>query len=248
MSARRTDKHVAGAAAGRGAGAASGDRAGAGAGARPRTRKSAATREKIMSAATGLMEERGSAGFMMAEVSERCGLSKGSVYYYFVDRDELVRAVTERAVDELVARVEDVVATASSAAESIFGLMGALVDAVRSGGPLALAMSGGLATSSQVATPRLARVVDILSAQIERAKGEGLVRPEVNSAVAAAAVAGTFLVFEHVGARDVDAPPEDVAREALHLLFSGIGTNLTNGDGGVLSGFSEKVSQTVHGE
>ena len=65
------------------------------------TPKSAATREKIMAAATSLMAERGSADFQMAEVSARCGMSKGSLYYYFSDRAELVRAVLDRAVDDL---------------------------------------------------------------------------------------------------------------------------------------------------
>ena len=39
------------------------------------TPKSAATREKIMAAATSLMAVRGSADFQMAEVSARCGMS-----------------------------------------------------------------------------------------------------------------------------------------------------------------------------
>lgn len=197
----------------------------------PVTRKSAATREKIMATAAELMEERGGVGFQMAEVSERCGLSKGSVYYYFADRDELVRAVMDHAVDELVARVEEVVATASSAAESIGGLLRALRDAIRPGGPLMLAMlngaSGGAGEGgATVETSRLARIVEILSAQIERAKGEGLVRPEVCSSVAAAAVAGAFLVFEHVSPLVGESSREDgdVARCIMELVFSGIGT------------------------
>lgn len=182
-----------------------------------RTRKSAETREKIMASAARLMEERGGAGFQMAEVSERCGMSKASLYYYFSDRGELVRAVLDRAVDELVAEVERVVATAPSAADSIRGLMGALADATRPGGPLALAVAASGAGPAPVEGPRLARIVDVLEAQLERAKGEGFVRPGVNARLAAAAVAGAFLVFERV---DVSATAEDVA----DLAFSGVGT------------------------
>ena len=199
--------------------------------AKPVTRKSAATREKIMAAAAELMEERGGADFQMAEVSERCGMSKGSVYYYFADRSELVRAVMDAAVDELVARVEEVVSTAPSAAESIGGLLRALRDAVRPGGPLMLAMLHGSPADggdgARVEASRLARIVEILSAQIERAKGEGLVRPEVRSGVAAAAVAGAFLVFEHVSpvvGDEVRAGEWDIARSVMDLVFSGIGT------------------------
>ena len=177
------------------------------------TPKSAATREKIMAAATSLMAERGSADFQMAEVSARCGMSKGSLYYYFSDRAELVRAV-----DDLVASVERIVSTAPSAADSIAGLLDALAEATRPGGPLMLAVAGAGAGSTPVEGPRLARIVDVLEAQIERAKVEGLVRPEVNARLAAAAVAGAFLVFERV---DVRATAEDV----LGLALCGIGTN-----------------------
>ena len=81
-----------------------------------------------------------------------------------------------------------------------------------------LAVAGAGAGSAPVEGPRLARVVDVLEAQIERAKAEGLVRPEVNARLAAAAVAGAFLVFERV---DVRATAEDV----LGLALCGIGTN-----------------------
>lgn len=182
------------------------------------TPKSAATREKIMAAATSLMAERGSADFQMAEVSARCSMSKGSLYYYFSDRAELVRAVLDRAVDDLVASVERIVSTAPSAADSIAGLLDALAEATRPGGPLMLAVAGVGAGSAPVEGPRLARIVDVLEAQIERAKVEGLVRPEVNARLAAAAVAGAFLVFERV---DVRATAEDV----LGLALCGTGTD-----------------------
>ena len=80
------------------------------------TPKSAVTREKIMAAAAELMVERGGTDFQMMEVSARCEMSKGSLYYYFADKGELVRAVLDRSVEALVDAVERVVAQAPSAA------------------------------------------------------------------------------------------------------------------------------------
>ena len=215
------------------------------------TRKSAATREKIMDATAAMMEERGGVGFQMAEIADRCEMSKGSLYYYFSNRTELVRAVLDRAVEDLVSRVEEIVATAPSAAESISGLVSALGDAIRPGGPLVLSMlsaagqrddepaasSGrGVVTAppsaraatasaaSRIEESRLERIVAILAAQIERAKGEGLVREDVNSRMAAAAVAGAFLVFEHVAPGDTAVRPDDVIHDVLSLALCGIGT------------------------
>ena len=125
-----------------------------------RTRKSAVTREKMMEAAAELMVERGGTDFQMMEVSSRCEMSKGSLYYYFADKGELVRAVMDRSVEALVDAVERVVADAPSAADSILGLVRALAEALRPGGPLMLAMlgSGTSATGAPaVEGPRLAR-------------------------------------------------------------------------------------------
>lgn len=175
------------------------------------------------------MVERGAADFQMGEVADRCGLSKGSLYYYFSDRGELVRAVVDHAVDDLVDEVEGIVASAPSAVESIVGLARALADAVHPGGPLVLALArqaAGTAGSGPagVEESRLERIVAILTAQFERAKGEGLMRPEVSSRLCAAAVAGAFLVFEHVAPEDLGARGEDLVYKIVDLAFSGMGT------------------------
>lgn len=191
-----------------------------------RTRKSAVTREKIMEAAAELMVERGGTDFQMIEVSSRCEMSKGSLYY-FADKGELVRAVMDRSVEALVDAVERVVADAPSAADSILGLVRALAEALRPGGPLMLAMlgSGTSATGAPaVEGPRLARVLAILTAQLERAKGEGLVREDADSRLCAAAVAGAFLVFEHVAPDGAPESVEALTRRILDLALSGVGT------------------------
>lgn len=193
-----------------------------------RTRKSAVTREKIMEAAAELMVERGGTDFQMLEVSARCEMSKGSLYYYyFADKAELVRAVMDRSVEALVDAVERVVADAPSAADSILGLVRALAEALRPGGPLMLAMLGsgaGATGAAAVEGPRLARVLAILTAQLERAKGEGLVREDADSRLCAAAVAGAFLVFEHVAPDGAPESVEGLARRILDLALSGVGT------------------------
>lgn len=71
-----------------------------------KTRKSAATREKIMTAATELMVERGNTDFQMSEVSARCQMSKGALYYYFADKGALVQAIFDASIDDLVNQIE----------------------------------------------------------------------------------------------------------------------------------------------
>ena len=200
-----------------------------------RTRKSIATREKIMAAATELMAERGSTDFQMSEVSERCSMSKGSLYYYFSDRDELVQAIFDRSVDEHVERVEKVVAQASSSAESIREIMRVLAEGSWVGSPLTLAMTRELLSSQDNILPsvegRVARIVAIIAAQLERSKGEGLIRPEVDCRVVADALAGAFLFImldcASAPERASGEGPEDVSRFVdvmLDLALRGMGT------------------------
>lgn len=193
-----------------------------------KTRKSAATREKIMSAAAELMVEHGSTDFQMSEVSERCAMSKGALYYYFADKTALVRSVFDRSVDGLVDSVEGVVAKAPSSVESIFGLVQTLVEGLRPGTPLMLAMTRGSEADGHDVLPsvetHLARIISILTAQFERAKEEGLVRAESNSRLSAVGIVGAFVVYEYVGP-DIEAhESSDLVREMLDLVFSGMGT------------------------
>lgn len=193
-----------------------------------RTPKSAATREKIMAAACDLMVERGSTDFQMSEISERCEMSKGSLYYYFSDKAALVRAVFDRSVDKLVANVESVVAKAPSATESILRLVTSLAEAVQPKGPLALAMThsgseerGGMIPDVE---PHVARIISILTAQIERAKGEGIVREECESRLAAVGITGAFVIFEYAMPGFDGDDLESAVRKVLDIAFTGVGT------------------------
>lgn len=62
-------------------------------GAPPRTARGRATRERIVSAAAGLVYERGVARTSLDDVIERAGVSKSQLYLYFGDRSALLREV-----------------------------------------------------------------------------------------------------------------------------------------------------------
>lgn len=194
-----------------------------------KTRKSAATRECIMTAASELMAEHGSTDFQMSEVSDRCRMSKGALYYYFADRDELVHAIFEVASDELVSSIERVVSEAPTARDALSGLCAELAQRLRTGSPLALALTRELTESGEGTLPlsnsHFLRTVRILAAQIERAKTEGIVRQDVNSELAATFAAGGFLVTSLVSAGGKRFGDKDVlASSLLDLSIEGMGT------------------------
>ena len=59
----------------------------------PRTVRGRATRERIVSAAAGLVYERGVAQTSLEDVIERAGVSKSQLYLYFDDRAALLREI-----------------------------------------------------------------------------------------------------------------------------------------------------------
>ncbi len=61
-----------------------------------RTVKSEQTRGRILDAALGLFNERGTAAVSTNHVAAQAGLSPGNLYYHFADKQEIVRALHDR--------------------------------------------------------------------------------------------------------------------------------------------------------
>jgi len=163
-----------------------------------KTRKSARTRASIIQAATELVVEQGNAHFQMAELAERCGISKGALYYYFRDRDAIVEEVFSASVSQLNDRLATSMEGADSATEALYALCHEFVSCVKEGGLNLIALADDLGRSGASLLPqlesRLGRIVDLIGEQIERAQGEGVVRANVNARTAAAGICGMFLI------------------------------------------------------
>jgi TetR/AcrR family transcriptional regulator, transcriptional repressor for nem operon len=68
----------------------------------PKTARGRATRDRIVTAASELIRERGVAETSLDDVIERAGASKSQLYHYFEDRSTLLRAVVEHNADDVV--------------------------------------------------------------------------------------------------------------------------------------------------
>jgi TetR/AcrR family transcriptional repressor of nem operon len=76
----------------------------------PTTEKGRRTRERIVRAAAELIAEKGAAGVSLDDVKARTGASRGQLYHYFEDRDDLVRAVVEATSDAVLASQDELLA------------------------------------------------------------------------------------------------------------------------------------------
>jgi TetR/AcrR family transcriptional regulator, transcriptional repressor for nem operon len=70
--------------------------------AEPRTDKGRATRNRVLDAAVALVFEHGVAGTTLDDVRAAANVSKGQLYHYFADKDDLVHAVIDRTVDQVL--------------------------------------------------------------------------------------------------------------------------------------------------
>jgi AcrR family transcriptional regulator len=195
-----------------------------------KTRKSVRTKERIMHAASELMAERGNTNFQMSEVAKRCQLSKGSLYYYFADKDELIGALFDESVDELVEDIETFAAQAPSAREALLDLHAEFARRLRSGSPLAMAMTYELAGRGDTALPEVSshfsRAAKVIAAQLERAKSEGVVRGDIDADVVAIfATGGLVATSLAVASGRAEDSADAVSAGILDLMLHGVGTS-----------------------
>lgn len=203
-----------------------------------KTRKSRATRERIMTAASELMVERGNTDFQMSEVSARCHMSKGALYYYFSDKDELVEAVFEASGDELVSAIEEAVSQAASAREALESLFSELARRMRTRSPLVLALTVELSSTGgelfSAVSGQLSRIVRIIGELLERGEGEGFVRQDVDTSLAAVYLCGGLVGTTVASASGVMQGSEAMGLSLMELLAHGVaplGLRLWRDDG-----------------
>lgn len=63
-------------------------------------------RQEILDAAISVFAEKGYARSTVDDIRDRAGIAKGTFYYYFASKDEVMRAIVEYLVDAAVARAE----------------------------------------------------------------------------------------------------------------------------------------------
>jgi TetR/AcrR family transcriptional repressor of nem operon len=68
----------------------------------PVTDKGRATRNRVLDAAAALVFEHGVAGTTLDDVRVAANVSKGQLYHYFADKEDLVRAVIDRTIQQVL--------------------------------------------------------------------------------------------------------------------------------------------------
>ena len=199
--------------------------------AKARTKKSAATRQRIMHETTKLMLVRGNTNFKMSEISDRARLSKGALYYYFSDREALLQAIFDESVDELAKDIAHTIGNKPASKETLHAIIAQLAAHILPDSPLVLALINKLASSEQALITNiegpLSRVVVLLANQLETGKERGFIRQDVNSRLAACSITGALVLsaIGLMGERRGVSDSEELAQNLLELTLVGVGAD-----------------------
>jgi TetR/AcrR family transcriptional regulator, transcriptional repressor for nem operon len=71
------------------------------------TRKGAQTRQRIVAAAAGLIQQQGVAGTTLEDVRAEAGVSSSQIYHYFADKEALVHAVVDYQTQAVVGGIHE---------------------------------------------------------------------------------------------------------------------------------------------
>lgn len=189
------------------------------------------SRAELIDVAIDIIQAHGIDALRIEDVCERVGVSKGSLYWHFTDREGLIReALLEqlyRLGDEQLAVLTDAVDTAASRDEYFVRLAGAFVD------PFDEAQVESrwqrlemMATTRR--DPKLAAIMEeiqqrhhrYLTDVMEKAAARGFLRTDVDPAAIAAMVTAIGLGSNILGLLGEDGPTPEAWQSSLFVVIN----------------------------
>jgi AcrR family transcriptional regulator len=139
---------------------------------------------EICAAALEVFAEKGFAAAKLDEIARRAGISKGTLYLYFKDKEDLFRAVIRDTVAPNIATIRDVVDAADIPFAQVVGMLLPRFAEIATRVPIGAVAKMVIGESRNF--PELAKVyydlvvsqaIALLSGLIEKAQARGEVRP-----------------------------------------------------------------------
>jgi len=96
----------------------------------PRPDVSEERKDQILDAATDVFAEKGFGDTRMDDIVEKSGLSKGTLYWYFKSKDEIILSIFERIFSREFQELENLVATDGTATERLMHYTDCVVEDV----------------------------------------------------------------------------------------------------------------------
>ena len=101
---------------------------GPGEGKRLRPERTNATKQRLFEASMELIGERGAAGVTVDEIAAAAGVSKGTVYYNFGSKSDLIAQLLRHGVDIMLARLQGIAAPEADPLDAMEAMLGQAMD------------------------------------------------------------------------------------------------------------------------
>ena len=143
--------------------------------------KDEGTIDRILDSAFVVFGEEGFQGTTLRHIAAHAGLSAGSIYNYFPDKDCLFKAAVGRGWDRFAEDLETIIENISLRADRIEALVGSGIASLERAFPLVKGMFFE-ASRRQLIAPKLERVIDaidrLLAPDGESKEARGRIEPE----------------------------------------------------------------------
>lgn len=135
-------------------------------------------KEKITEYSIKLFEKKGFSETSIQDIVDSIGVTKGSFYYYFSSKEELLMDIHLRYIDELLGRQEKILAEQSTSKQKLFDIVYMLISSIKSKGASAKIFFREMRHLSDA---RLAQIIakrDEFRLNVERLIREGIKKGE----------------------------------------------------------------------
>lgn len=180
------------------------------------------TRAQLLAVATQMLGEHGFGSTSVDEIAEKAGVAKGTVYYHFRSKAELVDALITEGLTPLAVQMRDSVAPSMSAREALRALVRTELAFIRDNRQFAKLLVRELWQEDRAWRESLmlirARIVAVIREEVERGIAGGELRNDLDAHFAASSLfALTAVAALDWLALEPDRSLEDVAAQIGHL-------------------------------
>lgn len=185
-------------------------------------------RDRILRAAVKIFSRKGFFNSKVSEIARAASVADGTIYLYFRNKDDLLISLFEEKMGEVVADVRRRTAAGGNALEKLKIFIGNHMDLLERESGLVEVLQVELRQSTKFLkdyTPvKFFEYLEIISEILEEGKREGVLRPDLNVAIARRAIFGALdeLSLTYILSRKPKYHPTVTAAELCRLLLEGL--------------------------
>ncbi len=185
-------------------------------------------RDRILRAAVTIFSRKGFFNSKVSEIARAASVADGTIYLYFRNKDDLLISLFEEKMGEVVADVRRRTAAGGNALEKLKIFIGNHMELLERESGLVEVLQVELRQSTKFLkdyTPvKFFEYLEIISEILEEGKREGVLRPDLNVAIARRAIFGALdeLSLTYILSRKPKYHPTVTAAELCRLLLEGL--------------------------